>query len=162
MIEITPATINDIEVIQNIARPTWGIAYQEILSDEQMQYMIDMMYSTESLKNQMENEGHVFLLACENETPIGFVSFQLGEEKVKLHKLYVLPQQQGKKIGEKLIKEVERKTSEAGRKSVLLNVNRYNKALHFYKREGFNIIEEVDIEIGNGYLMEDYVLEKRV
>lgn len=162
MINIIPATTNDILAIQEIARPTWVKTYQDILSDEQMEYMLDMMYSTESLKKQISDKNHTFLLACEDGVVLGFVAFEIEAEKVKLHKLYILPQQQGKKIGEQLIKEVERRTAEANKTAVQLNVNRFNKALNFYKREGFEIVEEVDIEIGNGYLMEDYVLEKRV
>lgn len=162
MITIRTATRNDINTIQEIALPTWKVAYQDILSEEQMEYMLNMMYSTESLREQLADKNHIFLLACEDGDTLGFVSFEIGLTNVKLHKLYVLPQQQGRKIGELLIKEVEQRTADAKRNAVQLNVNRFNKALNFYIREGFQVIEEVDIEIGNGYLMEDYILEKKV
>lgn len=164
VMDIITATTNDIETIQNIALPTWKATYSEILSSEQMEYMLEMMYSNESLTAQLSDNNQTFLLACEDNKKLGFVSFEVvgNEDKVKLHKLYVLPDQQGKRIGETLIKEVEKRAAAAKKIAVQLNVNRFNKALNFYKRVGFEIIEEVDVEIGNGYLMEDYVLEKRV
>lgn len=161
--DIVIATTNDIKTIQEIALPTWKVTYSEILSAEQMEYMLEMMYSNESLTTQLSDKNQTFLFACEDNKKLGFVSFEIGnDDKVKLHKLYVLPDQQGKRIGETLIKEVEKRTVEAKKIAVQLNVNRFNKALNFYKRVGFDIVEEVDVEIGNGYLMEDYVLEKRV
>ena len=80
----------------------------------------------------------------------------------KIHKIYLLPETQGKGIGKSVIESIGKLAVENNSSSLFLNVNRFNKALHFYEKTGFKIIDEVDIEIGNDYLMEDYVMEKRL
>lgn len=163
--KIIPASKKDFTTIQQIAYSTWGSTYGDILTKEQIDYMLDMMYSTEALNEQSEKLEHHFLLAVDNNEIEGFVSYEIDYEsssKTKIHKLYVLPQSQGKSIGKKLINEVATKARENQDTAITLNVNRYNKSVGFYKTMDFSIIQEVDIKIGNGFLMEDYVLEKAI
>jgi Acetyltransferases len=79
----------------------------------------------------------------------------------KLHKIYVLPYNQGKGTGKFVITEIIRAISRKGGKGLQLNVNRNNKAKDFYEKMGFVVIREEDIDIGNGYFMNDYVMEIR-
>jgi ribosomal protein S18 acetylase RimI-like enzyme len=74
----------------------------------------------------------------------------------------VLPECQGTGAGKILMDEVIKRTADAGNKSLLLNVNRDNPALGFYKKKGFEIIKTEDIDIGNGYFMNDYVMELKI
>lgn len=150
--------------VQKIAAITWPITFGEILSSEQIAYMMEMMYSEASLLNQLEN-GHEFYLYLENDTPIGFMGIEAnykGNSELKIHKLYVLPNQQGKGIGEKLILFSQARAQDLKQDKLTLNVNRFNKALGFYAKLGFENVKSEDIEIGNGYLMEDFVLEKQL
>ena len=156
-----------IPIIQDIAQATWPVAYANILSQAQSDYMLNMMYTDRALKKQMEELGHHFLLIGNENTSeyLGFVSFEFNYRatlQTKIHKLYVLPQFQGMRLGQILIEKVSEKTVDRGNVSILLNVNRYNQALNFYKHIEFNIIGEDNIDIGNGFLMEDYILEKRI
>lgn len=165
MITITAATINDIKQIQNIVNITWPITYGEILSKEQLDYMLGLFYSTEALNEQYNKKIQLFYMIDEDETNIGFIGIEHnynGEAVTKIHKIYLLPETQGKGIGKKVIDEIEKLALENNSKALLLNVNRFNSALGFYKKIGFEVKEEVDIEIGNGYLMEDYVMEKKL
>lgn len=167
MITIKDAEINNITEIHDIAYNTWPTTYGSIITSEQIDYMLDMMYSKKALIEQMTKLKHHFILIKRNksETYEGFVSFEFDYKNsysTKLHKLYVLPQSQGHGFGQILIEEVCKRAKEYGNKSVLLNMNRNNKALNFYKKLGFEIIKEEDIDIGNGFLMEDYVFEKLV
>ena len=73
-----------------------------------------------------------------------------------------MPETQGKGFGIQFINEIEKRAQEANNKLLFLNVNRFNKAQYFYKKLGFEIAYEEDIEIGNGYLMEDFVMEKKI
>ncbi|MBS1627384.1 MAG: GNAT family N-acetyltransferase [Bacteroidetes bacterium] len=159
---IRAAIINDIEAIQNIAFSTWPIAYSAILSKEQLQYMLNMFYSKESLITQI-NDQHYFLIAEANNSIIGFASFnQLNINTYKLQKLYVLPSEQKTGAGKLLLNEVIRLTKEAGKTKLQLNVNRHNKAIGFYEKLGFEIIKEDDIDIGKNYYMNDYVMELNI
>lgn len=165
MLTIYPASSEDYPVIQRIAHATWPTTFGEILSSTQIQYMLDWMYSIPSLQEQVETKGHRFLLAREEEKVLGFLSYEhsyLGKPTTKIHKIYVLPATQGKGIGRVLLEKAAQKAREAGNTSLSLNVNRYNKALEFYKKLGFALIEQEDITIGQGFLMEDYVLEKQL
>jgi len=165
MILISEATVDDIATIQVIAKKTWPVAYREILSKEQLNYMLDKMYSNETLKEDFINEGHHFILAKEKDSCLGFASFEhnyLNKEVTRIHKLYILPQVQGNGIGKLLVDAVIQFAQEKHSTLLSLNVNRFNEAVAFYKKNGFDIIGEEDIEIGNGYLMEDFIMEKKI
>ncbi|GIZ08689.1 GNAT family N-acetyltransferase [Flavobacterium sp. UMI-01] len=164
MIEILPATPKDFPSIQFIAQQTWPVAYASILSQEQLYYMLNLFYSVERMVEDFA-KGHHFALAKEKNEAIGFVSFEhfiLDESRTKIHKLYVLPNQQTKGIGRALITYVTQLAIENQTTAVFLNVNRNNKAVEFYKNNGFVITKEENISIGEGYWMEDYVMEKKI
>lgn len=161
LINLKNATIEDIPLIQSIAEQTWRPTYGHILTEEQTLFMLDMMYSSESLTRQFET--NTFIFAYEGETPLGFAGFEPKDDEVmKLHKLYMLPAAQGKGIGKLLIQEVAKYAKQQGLKHVHLNVNRNNKAIGFYEKQGFNIIKEEDINIGNDFWMNDYVMQLEV
>ena len=150
----------DIPVIKAIADAAWPVAYGEILSPQQIDYMINLFYGTDALKEQMNN-GHQFILSVENGIALGFAGFEHNHPeplKTKLHKLYVHPDHQHKKIGGCLLKDVTGRAKDAGSDTLLLNVNRSNKALGFYTSHNFTIVSEVNVDIGSGYFMNDYVM----
>ncbi|TDQ09422.1 GNAT family N-acetyltransferase [Pedobacter metabolipauper] len=164
MIIIRKATEKDIEIIRNLADRTWHITYAEYLSAEQIAYMLDKMYNAGELLSQLQ-QGHHFLVAGNEQGDLGFAGFSCtdaDQQVYKLHKLYVLPAAHGKGVGKLLINEVFNLVKKHGAKSLQLNVNRNNAAVDFYKRAGFEIKETVDLEIGNGFYMNDYVMEKSI
>ncbi|MES2800095.1 MAG: GNAT family N-acetyltransferase [Bacteroidota bacterium] len=155
---------DELHLVQEIAAKTWPSTFAEILSESQIDYMLKMMYSTEVLSRQLSN-GHQFLIAFEGNTPLGFAGIELNfpiQKTVKIHKLYVLPQTQGKGIGVLLLNEMKKIAIEDQCNQLLLNVNRFNKATNFYSKYGFEIVKEEDIDIGNGYFMNDYVMEMKI
>lgn len=163
MILIEKATTEDIPLIQKIAHITWFPTFEDILSVEQIDYMLEMMYSTVSLTRQFEVDAHHFFLAKENQKAIGFVSVELNYQNkptAKIHKIYLLPTIQGRGIGKILMQKAEDWAAQHHQNTIILNVNRFNKALYFYEKLGYQNIKTENIQIGNGYLMEDYVLEK--
>jgi len=157
---IRPASTADIPSIQSIAQKTWPSAYGNILSEEQITYMLDMMYSPEAQVKQRAKE-HIFLLLLENDSPMGFVSYQFDYHPgtTKVHKIYVLPTTQGKGFGKALLLEVKKIAQDAGQTRLRLDVNYRNKALGFYEHLGFEKVGRFDTDIGRGYLMEDYIME---
>ena len=169
MIEIITATVAQLPNIKDLALKIWPSTYGEILSKKQLDFMLDKFYDLKYLENLMLVQNQVFLLISQNDTFLGFCAYELNAtnsakdiSKTKLHKLYVLPETQGKGLGKLLLKEVEKAAVLNNNTAVILNVNRYNKAVQFYNKQDYKIIETVDIEIGNGYLMEDYIMEKIV
>lgn len=161
---IRPGDIEDINTIGYIAQQVWPVAYRDILSKEQLKYMLNLFYAPEALKKQMTVDHHHFLIAELDEEPIGFASFgRIADSNVyKLHKLYVVNQLQSKGVGKALVESVIEEVKELGGTELHLNVNRNNKALDFYKKNGFDILREEDINIGSGYFMNDFVLGKKI
>jgi GNAT superfamily N-acetyltransferase len=165
MITISEATIKDFKTIREIAYATWPVVYGEILSKAQLDYMLEKFYSNATLTDNLINKGHRFILANEGAICLGFASYEhhyLDESTTRLHKIYLLMESQGKGIGKLLIDEISALAKENQCNTISLNVNRFNKAHVFYKKMGFEVIVEEDLEIGNGYLMEDYKMEKKL
>lgn len=160
MIKIEKAAINDLEIIRQLAREIWWPTYKSFISEEQIAFMLDKMYSTSALKNQME-EGHVFLVLYIDNEAKGFACFsKIGMDQVyKLQKLYLLPSQQGKGTGKLLLLIVEEKVKKLGATALVLNVNRGNKAQYFYQKLGYQITEEVDIPYFQ-FVLNDYMMCK--
>jgi len=154
---IRKATKEDIETIQSIAKITWAITYT-FLPQGQIEYMLELMYSNNSLLEQMSNK-HQFYVAIADENIIGFASVSKQDENIcKLNKLYVLPTTQKKGAGKALLQMVLAYAKENGAKEIQLQVNRNNNAKDFYLQQGFTILYEADFEIGNGFFMNDYVM----
>ncbi|MBK8139845.1 MAG: GNAT family N-acetyltransferase [Chitinophagaceae bacterium] len=162
MLKIRNASIKDIPLIQELTYQVWPQTYAPILSNEQIEYMLEMMYSDTSLRQQM-GDGARFLIAYEDKVPVGFAAFQeIKPTLFKLHKIYVLGTRQGKGTGRFMINHIIEEIRKQGASTLQLQVNRHNKAKDFYELLGFTIIEEADFDIGNGYFMNDYVMEKKI
>lgn len=162
MYTIRKASSNDIGLIRELCLQVWPQTYANIITPEQITYMLEMMYSEASLQDQMQN-GALFIIVYDENEPVGFASYQeVKPGIVKLHKLYVLPSQQGKGTGRFIINYIIAATKQDDISAIQLQVNRRNKARDFYERLGFTVIEEFDFEIGNGWVMDDYVMEKKL
>ena len=158
-LHIRAADVNDIATIREIANITWPVAYGSYISKEQLDYMLDMMYSDNSLLEQM-NKGHQFYIAEQHNNPIGFASVSKEEDNSsKLNKLYVLPTAQKTGAGKALLqKSIDYAISHAA-SCLYLQVNKQNNAQHFYSKHGFTVREASILEIGGGYIMDDYIME---
>jgi GNAT superfamily N-acetyltransferase len=176
MLNVRPATIDDILTIQHIASITWPVAYASILSPRQMSYMLNKMYSQQELAKQMTAGGHQFFIAEQNGEPIGFAGVSAVEYSFpphpnmslrkrhpwKLHKLYVLPSVQKSGAGKALIQTVLDTVHSNDGNYLILNVNRNNPAYNYYLKNGFEVLETGDFDIGSGFFMNDYVMGKMV
>jgi ribosomal protein S18 acetylase RimI-like enzyme len=164
LISIRPAELDDINTIGFLAQQIWPVAYDGIVPPDQLQYMLNLFYSPASLRNQMLEEHHQFLVVEQGEEAIGFAAWGAMQEPgvFKLHKLYVLPGQQGKGLGRSMLEFIFAAIRPEGAQVLRLNVNRFNKARHFYEKLGFRVVGEEDVAIGNNYFMIDYIMEVAV
>ncbi|WP_445718057.1 GNAT family N-acetyltransferase [Flavobacterium sp.] len=159
---LVKVTISDLPIIIDLTKKIWPVAYGEILSKSQLDYMIDKFYNETALREQIEGKGHIFYLAQDYEDNyVGFVSYEINCEphKTKIHKIYVLPETQGTGLGRQFFELVKEKAIENQQNAIFLNVNKYNNAIHFYNKLGFIKVKDEVIDIGNGYVMDDYVME---
>ena len=153
----------DIRSIQNLALVTFPATYSSIISAEQIDFMMDMMYSETVLRRELE-EGVTYLMLLADGTPAGFVSFgkQDDEGLCHLHKIYLLPDFQGLGYGREMFLKAEQEMRAQGARAFELNVNRHNKALDFYKKMGMSIDRSGDFDIGGGFYMNDYIMRKEL
>ena len=159
--KLTVLKIEQLPIVIDLTKKIWPVAYGEILSKAQLDYMIDKFYNETALRELMQ-KGHVFYLAQdENEKFVGFVSYEINSEpnKTKIHKIYVLPETQGTGLGREFFELVKEKAIENQQNAIFLNVNKFNNAIHFYIKLGFTKVKDEVIDIGNGYVMDDYVME---
>ena len=163
-ISIRPAELDDINTIGFLAQQIWPVAYDGIVPPDQLQYMLNLFYSPPALRRQMMEDRHQFLLVEQGEEAIGFASWSTMTEPgvFKLHKLYVLPGEQGKGLGRSMLQFIFGAIAPEGARVLRLNVNRSNKARQFYEKLGFRVVGEEDVAIGNDYFMIDYIMEAPV
>ena len=159
--KLTALKTEQLPIVIDLTKKIWPVAYGEILSKAQLDYMIDKFYNETALRELIQ-KGHVFYLAQDdNDNYVGFVSYEINSEpnKTKIHKIYVLPETQGTGLGRQFFELVKEKAIENNQKAIFLNVNKYNNAIHFYTKLGFTKVKDEVIDIGEGYVMDDYVME---
>lgn len=180
---ITRGVMSDRAFIRSVSERTWPSTYGHIISQKQIDFMLDWMYSDESLANQM-NTGCEFYIASIKKAngeldPVGFCSVSQEEAKKeveaindpisidskinlakahKLNKLYILPDAQGTGAGKALLNKAIEVAKAEGSTSLFLQVNKQNTAYTFYLKKGFIKEREFKFEIGNGFYMDDYVM----
>ncbi len=160
MPEIRKATTHDIPLIRELTFKIWPQTYSHLLNQGQIDYMLDMMYSPASLQKQIEEDGCTFIIVYDDKEAVAFASYHEEKSQTwKLNKIYVLPSQQRKGTGRFIINFIVEEIKPKNAKALQLQVNRQNKAKDFYEKLGFTIIETADFDIGNGYFMNDYVME---
>lgn len=162
MLEIKKATEDDISLIRDLAEKTFPETYKDIITKEQIAFMMDWMYSPASLHQQMTQEGHIYYIAYDCNKAVGYVSIQpQGTNVYHLQKIYVLPFEQGHGYGKQLFQKVVDVVKSLHPQSgcrIELNVNRNNKALYFYEKMGMYKASQGDFDIGNGFYMNDYIM----
>lgn len=164
MIEVKQIHSDEIFIVNQLAHDIWPDTFKKILSSEQINYMLDWMYDVNTLQEQVQT-GQLYYLLTENGQPVGFMGLEPNfpdADILRIHKLYVLPNRQGNGLGRSLFNQVMNVAFDLNCHTIHLNVNRFNKAVEFYKHIGFKITGEEDIDIGRGYLMEDYVMELKL
>ena len=158
---ITKAVAQDIPLIQDVASQSWRKHYPGILSSEQIEYMLEQMYSETELQNHFENPNYHYYLLGDEEKTLGIMGFEnhYQEKTTKLHRIYLLEEAKGKGLGKEAIQFLKNQILEVGDQRIILAVNKQNPSYHFYLSQGFKVYEEGVFDIGNGFVMDDYLME---
>lgn len=160
MFNISTATEKDISVIARIAEAAWWPTYRDVLAPDQIRYMLDVLYSDDSLRETLSGKSQTFIILRDHGEPKGFASYAKRPDEPtvgKLHRIYVLPDAHKKGYGRALLAEVKNRMHAENIHILDVNVNRYNTARFFYEKVGFRVIREEDVPIGP-YWMNDYVM----
>lgn len=166
MIEIVEVkAANEIDVVVELANRIWNEYYTPIIGKEQVDYMLSKFQSREAMQKQIEEKGYRYFLSLYGGKHAGYFAIQPDDEKASmfLSKLYVVKEFRGRGIGRASVSHVEDICKNSGLDSIWLTVNKYNEdSIKAYKKLGFVIVEAVVQDIGNGFVMDDYIMEKKV
>jgi len=160
---IRAATTADIPQIRLLAHEIWHAHYPSIITEEQIDFMLEWMYSSAEIERQLR-EGPLWEIAELDGHPIAFTSYGIESDgRVKLHKLYVSTARQRRGIGHQMLAHVVKQAARLGGSEVWLQVNKRNtSAIDAYTKAGFHITKEAIFDIGHGFVMDDYIMCKRL
>ena len=168
-VTLTPAREQDFAMLRELAGTIWRQHYAAIISVAQIDYMLAGRFSDEALREHTQAaDGWLELLRVSG-TPVGYCGYELAElngseaspDAMKLGQLYVLQSHRGMGLGRFMLGHVEGRALELGRRALWLQVNKRNtEAIKFYRAAGFEVVREAVIEIGGGFVMDDYVMAK--
>ena len=156
-------TPESLQLVRDVADEVWPKTFAPILPPEQIPYMMRMMYAPEVMERELA-EGYHFAALLVDGVPSGYISWSpyLGDT-AKLHKVYLLTSCHGKGLGRLMLDYASDACRAAGFKRLRLNVNKHNeRAISVYRKNGFVTVESVKNDIGGGFFMDDYVMEKRL
>lgn len=147
--------------ISDMACQIWQDHYVPIIGQEQVNYMLQKMYDTHAIAQQVA-EGQKFYIIQDGDNAMGYLAISAKETGVyMINKFYIKTSDQGKGIGEIVFKKLLPLMKDA--KQITLTVNRQNyKSINFYFKIGFRIESVADFDIGNGYYMNDFVMVKQL
>lgn len=162
MKKIVPLSTYEIPTLQRLAREIWEEHYLKIIGQNQIDYMLDLFYSTEQIQTEIE-KGTSWEILLLDEEPVGYLVCELKDDKVYLSKIYLKEKVRGKGLGKILLERAIEITKSHSKKSLYLNVNKQNvNSISFYERNGFKKIDEGVFNIGNGYVMDDFIYELNI
>lgn len=163
-ITFTALQPEDIAALLPLAHEIWHAHYPGIITVEQIDYMLARGYTRTVILDEIEHQGISWMIIRDGITMIGFISVgPYGDGIMKLHKLYLLPAYHGQGIGSAALAEVERFAKQHKAARLVLNVNKENhKAISAYQRAGWQIADETIVDIGSGYVMNDYIMAKQL
>jgi ribosomal protein S18 acetylase RimI-like enzyme len=164
-IHIVGATDRDLPAVAELARIIWRRHYPGIIASEQIEYMLERGYSRDALRRFITEGGAGLDLAHVDDRFAGFAAYYGGDhpDELKLDKLYVHQDFHGQGVGHRLIDSAEAAALAQRRATIILNVNKRNaQAIRAYERNGFVVREAVVVDIGGGFVMDDYVMAKRL
>lgn len=164
MIEIKQANkTSDYILIEDLADTIWREHYIPMVGKPQIDYMLDKFQSAAAIKNQIKNEGFEYFIVHFDGKPAGYLAFKKEEGHLFLSKIYVLRSLRGKQIGKTAMAFIGEKAKAYQLKAIRLGVNVNNtNSIEAYKKLGFKKIHAFVTDIGNGFVMDDFIMEKKV
>jgi RimJ/RimL family protein N-acetyltransferase len=159
---IAVATENQIAVVESLAKEIWTEYYIPIIGKEQVDYMLERFQSKQAIAEQIKTGVLYFLIKDDNEF-IGYIAVQPKGRELFLSKIYIKSSKRGKGYGKKAVQYAETLAKERNLSKVVLTVNKNNvNSIKAYEKIGFKNAGPVIQDIGEGFVMDDYKMEKTV
>ncbi|PRP69844.1 hypothetical protein BUE93_14245 [Chromobacterium amazonense] len=158
-------TTHDFHAIAELGAAIWRQHFISMITREQIDYMLASRYTPEKLSRYLDAPDRWFRVLRVDGKPSGYCSYALTDKsgEMKLEQLYLLEELRGQGLGGRMMDEVEAAARAKGCATLMLTVNRHNAgSIAVYEKRGFTVREQVVADIGNGFVMDDYVMEKRL
>lgn len=153
---------SELQALEDTAREIWNEYFTFILSDEQIEYMLDKFLSKDVLKDQLDDNYEYYFLMSNGQI-LGFFIIHPEEKKLFLSKIYLYDRYRNKGYSNQMFDYVEKRAQDRKLNKVYLTVNKYNKnPINIYKHKGYKVVDSVVTDIGNGFVMDDYIMEKNL
>lgn len=162
MVSIVEASEKDYQAIRSRANQTWSQAFGHVSTEAQTGYMLEMMYGITSLTKKQHSDRQKICLAAEGNGYLGYLTYETnynGSSKTKIHKIFILPTEQGKGIERLLISKISKIAADYNNNSLVLNIDSGDPSLHIYEKLGFRKTGHDNVLIGTSLLVEDYIME---
>jgi RimJ/RimL family protein N-acetyltransferase len=151
----------DFKVIANLAKEIWTEHYTPIIGRDQVAYMLDKFQSTEAIESQIVNNGYNYFIIYDENTLVGYLSIKKEAHLLFLSKIYISKSFRGQGYGKIAMNFIEHQAKELNCNRIYLTVNKYNtNSIKAYEKIGYKKIEALVMDIGNGYVMDDFKMEK--
>lgn len=161
--EVVLVKKEDMPRLAELASCVWHEYFPCILTEEQIDYMVEKFQSLPAMTDQVENQGYEYYFLCDGGEPVGYMGIQPQEDKLFLSKLYLTKENRGKGYSSQAFSFLEEYSLKNGKKAIWLTVNKYNDhTIDVYRHRGFQTVRSQVSDIGNGYVMDDYVMEKEI
>jgi len=164
-VELNPvSTPEDIAVVARLAQEIWSQHFTPIIGASQVDYMLGKFQSVEAIMSQVDSGWEYYLAVIDNEA-VGYAGLvpDISNKRLMLSKIYVRQSARGQGVGKSILDYVERKCRSEGLATLWLTVNRFNDGpISWYQKCGFVTVDEVKKDIGSGYFMDDYIMEKSI
>ncbi|ULL18376.1 GNAT family N-acetyltransferase [Paenibacillus sp. H1-7] len=157
-------TAEQIAEVARLAAEIWREYYVSLITIEQIDYMIGKYQSVSAIADQIHHQGYeYYLIHHEGVSPIGYISVRQEEQKLFLSKFYIDKEYRGQGYASQAFAFLEHLCKERNLSHIWLTVNRHNEpSIAVYEKKGFRTVREQIADIGNGFVMDDYIMEKEI
>jgi len=161
IIEVTDQ--RQIDIVASLAKEIWTECYTPIIGRDQVEYMLCTFQSKDAISAQIHTEGYRYFLIEEEGAYVGYLGVQSKDRELFLSKIYIEASRRGKGLGRKAVQFLEHLASLRNLKKISLTVNKNNlQSIKAYEKMGFTNLGSVVQDIGNGFIMDDFKMEKIV
>jgi diamine N-acetyltransferase len=163
-IQLLPvSTTTQVAEVARMAHEVWNEYYVPIIGRAQVDYMVAKFQTVEAMQSQIDSGYEYFQIQQAGEI-IGYAAIRhdASDARLFISKLYVLAAHRKSGAGRKCLELIEHMAQDRGATHLWLTVNKGNPSVRAYERLGFRIVESMVMDIGGGYVMDDYRMEKPV
>lgn len=159
--ELVTVRDGEIHALAEMASGIWHECFTEILSKEQIDYMVEMFQSEDAMRKQITEDGYRYYRILADGETAGYTAIRPQGDRLFVSKVYLKKEFRHLGIGSAAIMEIDGICRREGFASAYLTVNKANeKAIKSYRRNGYECLGPQVTDIGNGFVMDDYVMEK--